>query len=141
MGLLHLVVFVVGCIVLLVMLWRKPHVLKRRVSRFALFMLLLLLVGAFFNGLWSCLIWDRLYHSTDYVCDFSPFWPISQRVIDRPWGDERGRLLGVSLLQLQLVWFPFAVGTWAATILLYRRLRRRSAPNNALQPTADVPVC
>ena len=63
----------------------------------------------------SCLIWDRLYDSTDYVFDFMPFWPITRGVVDSPWGDERGRLLGVSLFQLLLVWLLFAAGTWGAT--------------------------
>src|ERR1022692_2906748 len=109
MSVLHLVVFVVGFCVLLLLPRRPRSTLKSRVGRFGLFLLLFLLVGSFFNGLWSCSVWDRLYDSTDYVFDFIPFWPITQSVIDAPWGDEHGRLLGVSLFQLQLVWFAFAM--------------------------------
>ena len=131
MGVLHLAVFIVGCIILLVLPRKQPGTLKRRIGRFGLFMILLLFVGAFFNGLWSCLIWDRLYDSTDYVFDFSPFWPVTQWTIDAPFGSERGQLLGVSLFQLQLVWLLFAAGAWAVTIFLYRLIRRRPPPNNS----------
>jgi hypothetical protein len=125
MGVLHLTVFIIGCVILLILSRKQPRTLKRRISCFGLFMILLLFVGAFFNGLWSCLIWGRFYDSTDYVFDFSPFWPITQNVIDAPFGTERGQLLGVSLFQLQLVWLLFAVGTWVVTIFLYRIIRRR----------------
>lgn len=127
MGLLHLVVFLVGCIILsIVSISSHQHAgtLKRRIGRFGLFMVLFLFVGAVFNGLWSCLIWDRLYDSTDYVFDFCPFWPITRAVIDAPWGNEHGQLLGVSLFQLQLFWLAFAIGTWSVTIALYRLLSR-----------------
>ena len=129
MSVLHLAAFVIGCVVLVVWPRRAPGVLIRRIGRFALFTILFLLVGSLFNGLWSCLIWDRLYDSTDYVFDFMPFWPITQSVIDAPWGDERGRLLGVSLFQLQLVWFAFAASTWLITIIFYRIFSRRLPPN------------
>ena len=60
MGVLHLAMFIVGSIILLILPRKQPGTLKRRIGRFGLFMILLLYVGAFFNGLWSCLIWDRL---------------------------------------------------------------------------------
>jgi hypothetical protein len=136
MSVLHLVVFIVGCCVLLLPT-RKPHsTIKRRVDRFALFMVLFLLVASFFNGLWSCLVWDRLYDSTDYVFDFMPFWPITQSVIDAPWGDGRGRLLGVTLFQLQLVWFAFALSTWTVTFILFRFISRKLPPNQSPTPIA-----
>lgn len=135
MGAVHLAVFVVGCVVLAALAIRHRGTFLRRVRRFGLFVGLLLAVGSFFNGLWSCLVWGRLYYSTDYVFDFSPFWPITQGLIDAPFGDMRGQLLGVSLFQLQLVWFCFAAATWAVTVLLYRLIRRRPPANHALQPT------
>jgi hypothetical protein len=98
-----------------------------------LFVGLLLVVGSVANGLWSCLVWGRLYFSTDYVFDFSPFWPITQKVIDAPFGDMCGQLFGVSLLQLQLVWLLFAVVTWTATILLYRLISRRPPANQSVE--------
>jgi len=140
MGTLHLAVFILGCIVLLFFPRKQPGTLKRRIGRFGLFLFLLLLVGAFFNGLWSCLVWDRLYDSTDYLFDFSPFWPITQSTIDRPFGAERGRLMGVSLFQLQLIWLLFAIGVWTVAIFLYRIICRRSPPNKSLQATAAAPA-
>ena len=125
MGMVHLAAFLVGCGIVAVLPHRQPGTVGRRIGRLALFVGLLLLVGSVFNGLWSCLIWDRLYDSTDYVFDFMPFWPITRTVIDAPWGDERGRLIGVSLLQLQLIWLLFAAGTWGGTASLYRFLRKQ----------------
>jgi hypothetical protein len=121
-GILHLVAFAFSCIVLPVL--APPGRLLKCLGRLALFLVLLLLIGAVFNGLWSCLVWDRLYHSVDYTVDFMPFWPITQGVIDEHWGDYRGRLLGVSLFQLQLVWAVFAAGTWGVTVFLYRAICR-----------------
>jgi hypothetical protein len=129
MGLLHLTLFVVGCLVFAVLAIRHRGTFLRRVGRFGLFLGLLLVVGSVANGFWSCLVWGRLYFSTDYVFDFSPFWPITQKLIDAPFGDMHGQLLGVSLLQLQLVWLLFAAGTWTATIVLYRLVCRRPPAN------------
>jgi hypothetical protein len=98
-----------------------------------LFLGLLLVVGSIANGLWSCLVWGRFYFSTDYVFDFSPFWPITQKVIDAPFGEMRGQLFGVSLFQLQLVWLLFATGTWTVSILLYRLICRRPPANKSVE--------
>jgi hypothetical protein len=141
MGVLHLAIFVIGCAVLGALAIRQRRTFLRRVGHFGLFMGILLAVGSIFNGVWSCLIWGRLYFSTDYVFDFSPFWPITQKVIDAPFGDMRGELLSASLLQLQLGWLLFATGTWAVTILVYRRVCRRPPANQLLQATAAVPGC
>lgn len=137
MGVLHLIVFVGVCLVFAALAIRQRGTFLRRVGRFGLFVGLLLIVGSLANGLWSCLVWGRFYFSTDYVFDFSPFWPITQRVIDAPFGDMRGQLFGVSLFQLQLIWLLFAAGTWTVTILLYRLICRRPPANHALQPTPD----
>jgi len=124
-GILHLGAFVIGCLVLVILPRRQAGTLPRRIGKLALFTGLLLVVGSLFNGLWSCLVWGRLYHSTDYVFDFSPLWPITQEVIDMPFGDQRGQLLGVTLIQLQGVWLLFAFATWGVTAFLYRTIRRR----------------
>src|SRR5262249_15946239 len=133
MGLLHLALFVVGSLIFAELAIRQRGTFLRRVGRFGLFLGLLLVVGSVANGFWSCLVWGRLYFSTDYVFEFSPFWPIIQKVIDAPFGDMRGQLFGVSLLQWQLVWLLFAASTWAVTILLYRLICRRPPANHALQ--------
>ena len=135
MGVLHLTAFVVGCFVIAAVAIRQRGTFLRRAGRFGLFVGLLLIVGSLANGLWSCLVWGRLYFSTDYVFDFSPLWPITQKVIDAPFGDMRGQLLGVSLFQLQLVWLLFAVGTCAITIVLYRLICRRPPANHRSQRT------
>jgi hypothetical protein len=127
MGVFYLVVFAAVCIVLAALaVWQRGTFLRRAVH-FGLFAILLLTAGALFNGLWSCMVWGRLYFSRDYVLDFSPLWPVSQSVIDAPFGNMRGQLLGVSLFQLQLVWLFFAAGTWSAAILSYRICRRLPA--------------
>jgi hypothetical protein len=137
-GVFHLAVFLVGCTVLKALNLRRRVDFVKRVRRFGLFMGILLAVGSIFNGLWSCLIWGRLYVSTDYVFDFSPFWPITRKVIDAPFGEMRGELRSASLFQLQLVWLLFAIGTWMATILIYWRiLRGRSRTPSARDKSPD----
>jgi hypothetical protein len=135
MGVFHLAIFAIGCLALAVLAIRQRGTFLRRVGRFGILLGLLLMIGSVANGLWSCLVWGRLYFSTDYVFDFSPFWPITQKVIDAPFGDMRGELLGVSLSQLQLVWLLFAAGTWAVSIVLYRLICRRPPANKSLEPT------
>jgi len=139
MGVLHLVIFVIGCAVLGAIAIRQRGSFLRRAGHFGLFMGVLLAVGSIFNGVWSCLIWGRLYFSTDYVFDFSPFWPITRKVVDASFGDMRGELLSASLFQLQLVWLFFAAGTWAVTILVYRRVCKRPPASQLLQATPGSP--
>ena len=135
MGLVHLAVLAIGCLVFAAAATWQPGTFLRRLRRLGLFLGLLLIVGSISNGLWSCSIWGRLYFSTDYVFDFNPFWPITQKVIDTPFGDMRGQLFGVSLFQLQLVWLLFATGTWATTIILFRLICRRPPAIPSLKQT------
>jgi hypothetical protein len=121
----HLAAFLVGYLIAALLLHRQPGAFRQRVGRLRLFMGLLLLVSSAFNGLWSCLIWGRLYESMNYLIDFLPIWPITRTVIDVPWGNERGRLIEVSLFQLQLIWLLFAAGTWGCTVFIYRFVRRQ----------------
>src|SRR5579862_4850553 len=62
MSLVQLVFFTIGCIVLSAISAfskkQRPPLL-RRIGGFAAFNALLLLVGAIFNGVWSCTIWGR----------------------------------------------------------------------------------
>ena len=83
----------------------------------------------------------------DYVVDFSPFWPITQGTLDARFGDQVGGLLGVSLFQLQALWFFFAVSTWVIAFFLYRVFRDLGAPsfatiapNHAMERTSDRPA-
>jgi hypothetical protein len=140
-GLLQLIAFGIGCLALAVIQRKQPGTWLRCVGRFGLFLGLLLLVGSLFNGLWSCLVWGRLYYSTDYFVDFAPFWPITQERIDRPFGDLRGQILTGSLFQLELVWLLFALSTWGVTIYLYRTLHRTISSKKSLEPTSpSVPL-
>lgn len=124
-GRLHLIVGIVGSLIVAALNFRRRKVIAIRIVRFNLFNALMLVIGALFNGLWSCLIWGRFYYSTDYVFDFPPFWPITQWVIDAPFGDVHGQLFGITLWELQLIWLLFAAGTWGLTILCYRLIVRR----------------
>src|SRR5580698_2615400 len=83
MAVLHLFMFILGSAILPILPRKKPESLGRHIGRFGLFMLLLLFVGAFFNGFWCCSIAGRLYYQTDYEFDFSPFWPIGADEIQR----------------------------------------------------------
>ena len=140
MGVLHLGLFAIGSLIFAVFAIRQRGRFLRRVDRLGLFLGLLLLVGSVANGLWSCFVWGRLYYSTDYVFDFSSFWPITQWTIDGPFGTERGQLLGASLFQVQLVWLLFAAGTWTATILLYWFICKRPPANHSPEHPPFAPV-
>ena len=138
MSVLHVVAFVFGCIVLVLFPHKQPGTLKRRIGRLGLFLVLFLIVSSLLNGVWSCLIWNHLYHSSDYIFDFTPVWPITWGMITRPFGNEQGQLLGVSLFQLQMIWFLFAASSWGITILLYRWIRGYFPSNSSVKPELSV---
>jgi hypothetical protein len=134
MGVLHLMAFVVGCIVFAALAFRQRGSLPRRVGRLGLFLGLLLIIGSLANGLWSCSVWGRLYRSSETVFDFSPFWPITRSGIDSPFDEDMtGQLFGVSIFQLQLFWLLFAAGTWTATIISYLLICRRRPANTSAE--------
>jgi hypothetical protein len=112
----HLVLFVVFCALVGPLPWWQPKEFRRA----ALFFGLLLVVGSIFSGLWSCLVYGRLYHVVDYFIGFTPFWPVTKWSLNDGWGNVHGGLIGVTFWQLQLVWFLFTVGTWSLTVFLYR---------------------
>jgi hypothetical protein len=125
-GIVYLGVLAVGCLVCLFPRPRSPSAFLRRVAKLGLFMAILLLVGDFFGFIWGGTIWGRFYESTDYCgTDFLPFLPVTQGIIDAPFGDQWHGLMGVSLFQLNLIWLLFALCTWGATLFLYRLLSRR----------------
>jgi hypothetical protein len=134
MSVLHLAVFIVGCFGLVAFARKPAGTLMRRIRRFGLFMILLLSAGALFNGFWSCLIYGRLYHSSDYLFGFIPFWPLWQQWVEIP--DGQGQLMSVPLT-LHIFWFLFTAGTWSFTVIVYRLICRRQPPNKSLEPTAD----
>lgn len=119
MAAVHFFVWMLGFVVLAgVAIW-QPDTLMVRAGRLGRFLALLLVVSALANGFWSCTVWGRFYVSTDYLWDFSPFWPITQAQLEQPFSTLRGRLLGVSMGQLQLVWLAFAGGAWALTAIVW----------------------
>ncbi len=138
LGVAYIVIFLLGAIVLAPLSPRKFPVYCHRLRKLALFLVALVVVGAFFDFLWTAFIWDRLYYSTDYCgLDFRPFMPITQSVIDAPWGLGRGYLIGITLFQLNLIWSAFALGTWVTTIAVYRWVRKKG---EAPSPNLPRPV-
>ena len=107
----HAMFFVVSLIVLLIL----GLIGSRRfgLSASILFQGYLLISSMFVNGLWSCIVWGRLYWSVDYTSDFSVFMPITRGQIDYSWGAEMsGGLNGITLFQLNLIWAIFAMAAW-----------------------------
>jgi hypothetical protein len=130
MSVAHFIIFILGCVVLFVisaLSRRQCAFLKQRVGRYALFNLILLLVGCVFSSLWSCFIFGNFYWSYDSLGDFEPIWPITRSLIDYGGADIHGQLFGISLLELQLVWLAFAFGSWATTYYLYKAILRTYA--------------
>jgi hypothetical protein len=116
-GVLHLVAFVVGVLVFACLSVKQPGRFLSRTRHLAGFLALFLVVGALFNGLWSCLIYERFYHSSDYVCGFVPFWPFTKYWMSA--FDSDGQLMEVPI-KMDVFWFLFAAATWSITILVYR---------------------
>lgn len=120
-GTVHVAFFLAGVLVLgALSIIQGGHFLRWQ-RRWAVFNLSFFVAASLVNGAWSCLVFGRLYWSTDYVSDFLPFWPITQSVLDARFGDQAGGLLGISLLQLQALWVPFAACAWIFGYAGYRR--------------------
>ena len=125
MGLVHAAVLVAGLILALPFLFRGARRYLTFARGYAVFNLILVLVCAVLNLLWSYTIWGHVYFSTDYVTDFSPFWPITQSYIEAPFGDMVGRVLpGFTIWHVRGIWFAFAFSAWVTAIFLYSRARR-----------------
>jgi hypothetical protein len=125
------VVFLCGCLSAAFLVPRTRKAYFARVTKLGGFFLIFLFVGAVFEYIWGALIEGHLYQNVDYFLDFLPFWPITRATVYDPFNS--GRLLGVTLIQLQLVWLLFTIGTWGITLLLYKLVTRRSGR----EPKAD----
>lgn len=140
-GLVHLVVLIAGIICATPLLFGRIRRYIRFVAWYSLFNVILILVSALMNSLWSFTVWGVAYYSMDYVTDFSPFWPITQGTIDAHFGGQRGALLnGMTLRGVQLLWLGFAVFTWIATAWIFiktRKLIGKQASNKGLVLTGD----
>ena len=124
-GVAYAFVFLLGCILAALIAPRSFRNYFRRLSKLGVFLLILILVGDAYGCIWGDIIWGRFYRSTDYCgIDFLPFLPVTRRLIDAPWGSEPHGLMGITLLQLNLIWLLFAIATWATAIALYRLASR-----------------
>jgi hypothetical protein len=121
-GVWHLFAFGVGGVFVGFLPTKQPGQFRRGMRRLASFLAIFLVVGAFFNGLWSCLIYGRFYESADYLSGFLPFCPLTKFWLEMP--DRSGQLMDVPI-QLQFIWLLFTIATWGITILLYQCFRRR----------------
>jgi hypothetical protein len=131
MIILHFCAFFVGCLVLLLLNKRSLRDSVERVIRLGLFIGLLLIVSSLFNGLWSCLIFDHFYYSTDYIVDFTPFYPVTLVAHSPKVIDIYGRPFGTTFVTINIIWFLFTLCTWGGAIFLYGVLTNRGWP---LQP-------
>src|SRR3954464_3655956 len=81
-GFIHCAFFLAGLIVITAAsIFERRH-FRRRLTRWATFNGFFFVAASLVNGAWSCVVFGRLYWSTDYVSDFLPFWPITQSVLD-----------------------------------------------------------
>jgi hypothetical protein len=92
------------------------------VTRVTCFLVVLLLVGAIGQIVWTSYIWGRLYYSADYVFGYLPMLPISQSEIDAEFGGQQGALNGVTLTELNTIWLIITAIVWGVAILIYRRI-------------------
>jgi hypothetical protein len=120
----HALVFALGCFALIFMSFLARPSYRRLFSRWAIFNVILFVIGAIISGFWDCLVYGHLYVTADYVSDFSPFIPVTQGVIDAHFDAYSGHLIGVTLRQLQFVWLLFAFVTWALASVIYLRRDR-----------------
>ncbi len=137
MEVVHTLLFALGVGVLALASRYRRGQFRSWFVHWALFSLCSFIMAGLMSGLWSCLVFGRLYWSTDYVFDFTPFWPVTQRTLDHSFGGQVGGLLGISLFPLQALWLLFATITWLSagytTHLTMRWSERRTAPRLALR--------
>lgn len=135
MGIVHGIVVVGAALlatpVLFVSRWKYWIFLRG----FAVFNVMLLVCGTLANLLWDRLIFRNVYVSMDYIFDFLPFLPITQKLIDTPWGHQTGAIyLGMNIFHVQAIWFAFAFATWMTTIYLYARVRKFWMRKEVIEP-------
>ncbi|HUB68777.1 MAG TPA: hypothetical protein VL981_14935 [Candidatus Methylacidiphilales bacterium] len=113
---LHLVSFILGCVVMAVITAKKPVArLESWMVRWIGFTIILWIVSGGFNALWGCLIWGNLYWDSDVDSpegDFSPFFPTIL--------SDHGKFLVGTPFLLQMVWLLFAAMSWGVSFMLYR---------------------
>jgi len=139
-GLIHLVLLIAGILLVTLLTNFSPQKYVTFVKRYTVFNLIFLIVSATMNVVWSYAVWGVAYYSTDYVVDFVPLWPITQKTIDADFGGQTGALLnGFSLRGVQSVWLVIALMTWAITIFIYSKTKaliEKRPSNMSLQEDA-----
>jgi hypothetical protein len=137
MGFFHLAVMIAVLLLAVPLLFVSRRMYFVYTRGFCVFNVLLLVLSSILNGVWSCAIWGNIYFSTDYVIDFTPFWPITQNLIDMSFGDVSGDIFyGLSILHVQAIWLGFAFAAWAGTVFLYSKTRRLWNMKNIEQKNA-----
>ena len=125
MGIVHVVVIIAGLVIATPTLFfnvRRYLVFSRG---YVVFNVVLLLVCALLNLLWSYTVWGVAYYSMDYVTDFSPFWPVMEHMIYYDFGGKTGRILnGMNIYQVHLIWFLFAFAAWMITSYIDSLIRK-----------------
>jgi hypothetical protein len=132
MGVLHLIVFLLGSLILTLIPRNETGLLGRRIGHLGLFLILFLIVGSIFNGVWACFIYNHLYHSADYIFDFIPLLPVTMNA-DAP----QVSAYGTTLAELNIIWFLFAAATWAVAIGLYQFILREMKAKRAASVTIN----
>jgi hypothetical protein len=118
-GLFHVIAFPILLGLMMITAWKG--ILQPRISTLMIFQGYLLISAMIMNGLWSCIIWGKLYWSVDYTSDFSVFMPIRRSQVEYSWGPEMsGGLNGITLTHLNLVWLGFAILAWVLAVVATR---------------------
>jgi hypothetical protein len=123
-GVFYSCVFIIGMLYIMCRETMHPHggMLScfRRIGRLALFLTALLMVGDFYSVIWSAMIHNHMYHSAGYDgVDFVPWYPITRDLVESTYGADSGKLIGVTLFQLQVIWLVFSIATWTSTVVVF----------------------
>ena len=124
----HAAFFVLSLI--LIQPFTRSRFYPNKISTILIFNLVFLFVSMTSNGFWSCSVWGYLYFSTDYISDFSPFYPIRQSVIDMTFGEQVGSLNKITLVELNWIWSLYAISTWSLSYFLTRIILSKSTNKN-----------
>ena len=124
-GMVHAALAAAGLVLALPLVFFRHHAYVVFARGFVVFNVLLLICGCAANLLWDRFVFGTVYVSMDYVFDFTPFWPLSQRHIDMKWGDVSGEIYhGMGMAHVRALWAAFSFAAWMGTIFLYSRIRR-----------------
>ena len=119
-GILYTVVLLVIIPFSLLPVFHRCGSSSLRMIKVSLFFICSLLIGDAFNVLWQAVIQGWLDSDWEVV-DFFPFVPIDQAWLHHVFEGSAPELKpGVSLREIQGLWFLFAIATWLITYGTYR---------------------